>query len=105
MPRCCSDGAAKRKCSASLSSRLLLPLALLSLAVHAQDIEPRAYSNAPVGGNFLIAGYAYTRGGISFDPALPIENEHLETSGAVFAYARTLDLWGKSGKFDVIAPY
>jgi hypothetical protein len=24
----------------------------------AQDIEPRAYSNAPVGLNFLIAGYA-----------------------------------------------
>ena len=29
----------------------------------AQDIEPRAYSNAPVGVNFLIAGYVYTRGG------------------------------------------
>ena len=29
----------------------------------AQDIEPRAYSNAPIGVNFLIAGYAYTRGG------------------------------------------
>ena len=25
---------------------------------HAQDIEPRAYSNAPIGVNFLIAGYA-----------------------------------------------
>ena len=33
----------------------------------AQDIEPRAYSNAPVGVNFLIAGYAYTRGRVAFD--------------------------------------
>jgi hypothetical protein len=55
--------------------------------------------------NFLIAGHVYTRGGIAFDPALPIENEHLITSSGVFAYARTLDLWGRSGKFDVIVPY
>lgn len=30
--------------------------------VHAQSIEPRSYSNAPVGVNFLIGGYAYMRG-------------------------------------------
>jgi len=46
----------------------------------AQDIEPRAYSNAPVGVNFLIAGYAYTRGGVSFDPAVPITNAKIDTS-------------------------
>jgi hypothetical protein len=71
---------------------------------NAQDIEPRSYSNAPVGVNFLIAGYAYTRGGIAFDSALPIENEHLTTSSAVFAYARVLDFWGLSGKFDMVVP-
>ena len=32
-------------------------------SVRAQDIEPRAYSNAPVGVNFLIAGYALRAGG------------------------------------------
>jgi hypothetical protein len=37
----------------------------------AQDIEPRAYSNAPVGVNFLIAGYAYTEGGLAFDRSCP----------------------------------
>lgn len=71
----------------------------------AQDIEPRAYSNAPVGVNFLIAGYAYTRGGIAFGPSLPITNPHLETSSGVIAYARVLDLWGMSAKFDAIVPY
>ena len=55
--------------------------------------------------NFLIAGGAYTRGGLSFDSALPITDENLRTSSAVVAYARVLDLWGMSGKFDVIAPY
>ena len=71
----------------------------------AQDIEPRAYSNAPVGVNFVIAGWAYTRGGLSFDSSLPLTDERLRTSNAVVAYARVLDLGGKSGKFDVIAPY
>ncbi len=74
-------------------------------AVHAQSIEPRAYSNAPVDVNFLIGGYAYTHGGIAFDTALPITDPKLATSSAVAAYARTLDLWGTSGKFDVIVPY
>jgi hypothetical protein len=71
----------------------------------AQDIEPRAYSNAPVGVNFLIAGYAYTRGGVAFGPSLPITNPNLNTSSAVIAYARVLDLWGMSAKFDAIVPY
>jgi len=83
----------------------LCTLAVAANPAHAQDIEPRSYSNAPVGVNFLIAGYAYTRGGVSFDPSLPITDDHLTTSSAVLAYARALDLWGKSGKFDAIVPY
>jgi len=71
----------------------------------AQDIEPRAYSNAPIGVNFLIAGYAYTRGGVAFGPALPITNPNLNTSSAVVAYATVLDLWGMSAKFDATVPY
>jgi hypothetical protein len=71
---------------------------------HAQEIEPRAYSNAPVGVNFLIVGYAYTEGGVAFDPALPVENPELETSNAVVAYARVVDLWGKSAKINAIVP-
>lgn len=77
---------------------------LLTGAVQAQDIEPRAYSNAPVNINFLIAGYAYTDGGLAFDPSLPLTDPELETNSAVFAWARTLDVWGKSGKVDVILP-
>jgi hypothetical protein len=73
-------------------------------ALRAQDIEPRAYSTAPVGVNFLTAGYAYTRGAVPFE-TLPVTDAQLTSSGAVFAYARALDLWGTSGKFDVIVPF
>lgn len=81
-----------------------LALGTLSSA-HAQDIEPRAYSNAPVGVNFLVSGFAYTEGGLAFDSSVPVTNPELETSSAVIAYARVLDLWGKSAKFDVGIPY
>lgn len=75
------------------------------VTARAQDIEPRAYSNAPVGVNFLVAGYAYTEGGLSFDPSLPVEDPHLQTSNFVVGYARVLDLWGKSAKIDAVVPY
>jgi hypothetical protein len=80
-------------------------LGLVDLPARAQEIEPREYSNAPVGVNFLIAGYAYTRGGVAFGPSLPITNPNLHTSSAVIAYARVLDLWGMSAKFDATVPY
>jgi hypothetical protein len=83
---------------------LCAPMVIAPIA-QAQDIEPRAYSNAPVGVNFLIPGYAHTQGGLPLDPSLPISNPDLNTSNAVLDYTRVLDLWGKSGKFDLVAPY
>lgn len=38
----------------------------------AQQLEPRAYSNLPVGLNFLIAGYAHSQGDVLLDPSLPV---------------------------------
>lgn len=89
------------------AARILAACALVTGAApaRAQDIEPRSYSNAPIGVNFVIAGYAYTRGGVAFDPALPAKNPQLETSNAVLAYARVLDFWGRSGKVTAILPY
>jgi hypothetical protein len=87
-----------------LAAAMVFILASLAGA-HAQDIEPRAYANAPVGVNFLIAGYAYTEGAVPFDGSLPVTHAELKTSSTVLAYVRVLDLWGKSGKFDAILPY
>jgi hypothetical protein len=80
-------------------------LGFLALPACAQDIEPRSYSNAPIGVNFAVFGYAYTRDGVAFDAALPVTDVHLHTSNAVAAYGRVVDFWGRSGKVDVIVPY
>jgi hypothetical protein len=86
---------------------LIGALALLTVSVetHAQDLEPRAYAPTPVGLNFLIGGYAYAKGAVGTDPSVPIEDAEVELNSAVLAYVRTLDLWGRSGKIDLIVPY
>jgi hypothetical protein len=105
--RACLNIEMRKAAAASLTTTLAGVLALGAClpGARAQSIEPRAYSNAPVGTNFIVAGYAETRGGIAFDSALPISDPELETSSLVVGYARALDIWGKSGKFDIIVPY
>jgi hypothetical protein len=95
-----------------MGGKLLVAAALLAIAgpgvaarAAAQDIEPRTYSNAPIGVNFVIAGYAHTRGALQFDTALDLTDASLKTSNAVVAYARVFELAGSAATFDVIAPY
>lgn len=90
-----------------LRSAALIALACLgaAAAVQAQDIDPRQYTNVPEGVNFLVSGYSYTQGGLSFDTSLPFKNPHLGTNSGVLGYSRALDLWGQSGKIDAVVPY
>jgi len=77
-------------------------LLLSAVGANAQQLEPRAYSNTPVGMNFLIAGYAYSSGGLSTDPTLPLTNADLDIHSPFVAYAHAFDAWGKSAKFDTV---
>jgi len=72
---------------------------------YGQNLEPRAYSNAPVGMNFLLAGYRYSAGALEFDPALPVEDADAAVNIALFAYVRTMDIAGKSAKAGILLPY
>jgi hypothetical protein len=91
---------------AGTTARLSLACALLVCAggAGAQEIEPRAYSNAPIGVNFLVIGYAFTEGGIAFDPASPITEPDISTNGPIIGYARVVELFDKSAKFDIVVP-
>ena len=79
--------------------------ALGAVPARAAEIEPRKYSNAPVGMNFLILGYAYTDGALSTDPASPLQDAKLTIDTELLAYARSLSLWGRSAKLDLVVPY
>ncbi len=83
---------------------ILITFSLLH-PVFAQELEPRAYSNIPVGLNFAVAGYGYSAGGILFDPSVPLEDADIRIHGSVFAFARSVKLGRMSGKVDIILPY
>ena len=71
----------------------------------AQQLEPRAYSNLPVGLNFLLGGYAHSRGDVLLDPTIPVTNVSANVDTLVLGYVRSLDLWGKSGSVGLVLPY
>jgi hypothetical protein len=88
----------------------LLPV-VVALAIspirtaHAQIMEPQSYTNAPIGLNFLIAGYSYQSGSVLADPSLPISNVKATVDNALLAYSHILDCWGQSGSVALAVPY
>ena len=78
----------------------LLPLCAAAPA-RGQTIDPRFFVNTPVGMNFVLGGYAYGWGSVSFDPTVPIDNAKVTFHGPLAGYSRSLDFWGLSGKANV----
>ena len=66
----------------SLFAGMLAVTMLGTTCLTAADIEPRAYSNIPLGINFLIVGYAHSEGNVTFDPSVPIMNGKLTTDSS-----------------------
>jgi Putative MetA-pathway of phenol degradation len=73
-------------------------------SVHAQALEPRSYANTPVGINFVLLGYGYTEGDVAFDATSPIKDAKVHVHAGLLAYARSLDVWGLSGKVLALLP-
>jgi hypothetical protein len=70
---------------------LIFPVLLAAAVAQAQQLEPRAYSNVPVGMNFFIAGYTYSSGGLATDPVQALDNAQLDIHEPLIAYARAFD--------------
>src|SRR5262249_40049937 len=88
-----------------------LAIALVVLAVvapdgaRAQALEPRSYVNTPTGLNFLLLGYSYVNGEVGVDESSPIKDTKVEVHAGLLAYARSLDVWGMSGKVLAVLPF
>lgn len=74
---------------------LQVGFALLAFAapVHAQEIEARAYSNAPIGMNFLTGGLAQAKSG----------SYTLNTQA--LSLTHVIDVAGQSGRLTLVLPY
>jgi len=84
---------------------VILGLTSTSSGIYAQTLEPRAYTNTPVGMNFLIVGYQYSDGALLFDPAIPITDANARVDMGLLGFVRSLNVAGKSAKAGVLLPY
>ena len=92
----------------SIPGRRLAALGLLLflvIPVKAQELEPRAYSPAPKGLNFLVLAYGYQSGQVLFDPTVPITDVKATLSSSAIGYGRTFAIGGRSANFTAILPY
>src|SRR5262245_20421132 len=83
---------------------IMVTIAVPGGRVHAQALEPRSYVNTPVGINFVLLGYGYSDGDVAFDASSPIQDGKVHVHSGLLAYARSLDVWGLSGKFLAVLP-
>lgn len=80
---------------------LVLSLAVwLRLDVAAQDLEPRQYTNTPIGINVFAAAATRSEGSVLFDPSIELEDGEIEMDGPILGYARTLAVGRFVGKLD-----
>lgn len=91
------------------SKTLTVPtLALLLLTpalAAAQSMEPRAYSNLPVGLNILLVGYAYSQGALGFDASVPLQDGDAHVHALPLGYVRSLDVFGHAGSVALLLPF
>jgi hypothetical protein len=90
------------------SHRLVPMLALGSCwagIVHAQEIEPRAYSPSPGGVNFAVLVAGYSEGGVLTDPSIPVTDIEARIDALGMGYGRTFGIAGRSANFALVVPY
>jgi hypothetical protein len=86
---------------------LLMPvlIAVFGKAALAQEIEPRAYSRAPVGTQTVILTYAYQSGDVFTDSALPLSDVSVSLNSPSLGYAFTTGLAGRQTNIGIYVPY
>ena len=79
-------------------------LSLWSTLALSQELEPRAYSNAPVGASFAIAGYTRLSGPVLPSPGIVAVDIDARVNAYTLGYARFLDVLGRTASFTIVLP-
>jgi len=89
------------------SNKLILVVItmLLFSNANAQDLDPRRYTNIPVGQNFLALAFVYSEGDVNFSSSVPLTDAKIRVDGPALAYLRTFSIAGKSASVDFLLPY
>jgi hypothetical protein len=100
---------AHRAAAGRTHRRALAALASMAFVAAApaagQQLEPGAYTPAPVGINVLVVSNTLQGGDLAFDPSGPIEDASATINVSAVGYVRSLGLWGRSANVGVVLPY
>ena len=84
---------------------LLLTTALTANVAAGQEMEPGAYSPAPIGSQFVVVSYGRQSGNVLVDASLPLTDVSAKFNAGIFAYGRTFSLANRQANIAVIFPY
>jgi len=94
------------KSSTRIAVLACMAVALLGIpGATAQDLEPRAYSPAPMGTNFVTLTYSRSSGDVLLDPSLPIENAQVDFNTTAVGYYHSFGLFGRQTTAALGVPY
>lgn len=88
----------------SLNLNALLVMLLLCPIAAAQELEPKALPQMPVRLNALAIGYAYSKGNIILDQALPLEDVNARIHSFNLAFVSTFGLLNRIAQVVVAVP-
>ncbi len=78
---------------------------LLCSNLFAQDLEPRRWTEIPVGKQVIGAGYAFSFGDVFFDPILQVEDATIEINTLIASYVLPVRIGSKLGRIDATIPF
>lgn len=87
------------------SPGLLLTLLALGTPLHAQELEPRAFSPNPTGLTFLVAAAGLSTGEVVFDPTVPITDVDATLYSIGAGVGQTFALLGRTASAALTVPY
>src|SRR5262245_2773037 len=68
-------------------------------------MEPRSYSPAPIGMQFVILTYGHQSGDVLLDASLPLKDVNIKFNAVSVGYGRTFSLAGRQANIAVLLPY
>ena len=72
--------------------------------IDAQELEPRAYSPAPIGTTFVIGGIGRSQGAILLDPSLDVDNVQGDVWVTTLGAGRVFNLAGRQARILAVFP-
>ena len=84
---------------------LLVLSVIVAKVASGQEMEPRAYSPAPIGTQFVVLTYGYQSGDVLLDASLPLKDVNVKLNAGTIGYGRTFSLAGRQTNVAVLVPY